>query len=63
MPKPTPAITSKTSIVVNPLQHPVIYIEHIPLVDVDYKISNPIVEFTLLDIHKWCYEKSLDNEE
>ena len=51
MPKSTPAMSSKSIIVVNPLQPPVIYIEHIPLVDVDYKIVDLIVEFNLLDIH------------
>lgn len=51
VPKTTPTMTSKTSIVVNPLQPPVIDIEHIPLDDIDYKIADPIVEFNLLDIH------------
>ena len=51
VPKSTPAMTSKTVIVVNPLQTPVIDIEHIPLADIDYKIADPIVEFNLLDIH------------
>ena len=45
------AMTSKTAIIVNPLQPPVIDIEHIPLADIDYKIADPIVEFNLLDIH------------
>ena len=56
-------MTSNTAIVVNPLQPLVIDLEHIPLVDTDYKLADPIVEFNLLDIHNWCYEKSLDNEE
>ena len=63
VPKPTPAMTSNTTIVVNPLQPPVIDIEHIPLADTDYKISDPIVEFNLLDIHNWCYEKYLYDQE
>ena len=62
VPKTTPVMNSKTVIVVNPLQPPVIDIEHIPLADTNYKIAYPIVEFNLLDIHNWCYEKSLDNE-
>ena len=63
VPKPTPTMTSKTVIVVNPLQSPCIDIEHVPLADVDYKIAYPIVEFNLLDIHNWCYENSLDDQE
>lgn len=56
-------MTFKTAIVVNPLQPPIIDIEHIPLADVDYKIADPIVEFNPLDIHNWSYKKSLYNEE
>ena len=56
-------MTSNIVIVFNPLQLPVIDIEHIPLANVDYKIADSIVEFNLLDIHNWCYEKSLYNEE
>ena len=63
MSKSNPAMSSKTTIVVNPLQPPVVDIEHTPLVDIDYKIVDPIVEFNLLEIHNWSYEKSLDNEE
>ena len=62
-PKTTPAMSSSTAIVVNPLHPPVVDIEHIPLADTDYKIVDPIVEFNLLDIHNWCYEKSLDDQE
>ena len=43
VPKSTLVMTSKTVIVVNPLQPPVIDIEHIPLADTDYKIVDPIV--------------------
>ena len=51
VPKSTLAMNSKIAIVVNPLQPPVIDIENIPLADTGYKITNPIVEFNLLDIH------------
>ena len=37
--------------------------EQIPLADIDYKIADPMVEFNLLDIHNWCFEKSLDDHE
>ena len=63
MPKSTPEILSKATIIVNPLQTPVVDIEHIPLVDVDYKIIDLVVEFNLLDLHYWSYEKSLDQVE
>ena len=62
-PKSTPAMTPNTAIVVNPLQPPVVDIEHIPLADIDYKIVDPIVEFNLLDIHNWCFEKYLYDHE
>ena len=42
---------SKTTIVVNPLEPPILDIEHTPLADVDYKIANPVIEFNLLDLH------------
>ena len=60
MSKSNPAMTSKTTIVVNPLQPPVVDIEHTPLTYVDYKITNPVIEFNLLDLHCWSLEKSLD---
>ena len=56
-------MTPNTTIVVNPLQPLVVDIEHIPLADIVYKIFDPIVEFNLLDIHNWCFEKYLDKEE
>ena len=56
-------MTPSIVIVVNPLQAPVVDIEHIPLTDTEYKIADPIIEFNLLDIHNWCYEKSLDEHE
>ena len=59
----SPDMPSKTAIIVNPLQPLVVDIEHIPFADVDYKIEDPIVEFNLLDLHCWSYEKSLDQVE
>ena len=56
-------MSSKIAIMVNPLQPPVVDIEHTPLADVDYKIADPIVEFNLLDLHKWSFENSLDQVE
>ena len=62
-PKPTPVITAKSVATVNPLQPPVVAVESLPLTDVEYKIVDPVVEFNLLDIHNWCYEKYLDKDE
>ena len=44
-------MASKNTIVINPLQYPVVDVEHIALVDVDYKITDPTIEFHLLDLH------------
>ena len=57
------SITTKTTVTVNPLQPPVSNEEVIPLVDVDYKIVDPLVEFNLLEVNNWCHEKFLDKEE
>ena len=62
-PKPTPAISAKSTITVNPLQPPVVATENISLTDLDYKILDPVVEFNLMDIHRWCYEKYLDKDD
>ena len=62
-PKSTPAITAKTIVTVNPVQPPVSTEEIIPLVDVDYKIVDPVIEFNLLEVHNWCHEMFLDKEE
>lgn len=56
-------MSSKTVIIVKPLQPPVVDIEHTPLADVDYKIKNIAVEFNLLDHHWWSYENSFDQVE
>ena len=63
MRKPTPVASSKIAIIINPLQPLVVDIEHTPLADIDYKIVDPIVEFSLLELYNWSYEKSLDNVE
>ena len=53
-------MASKSTIVINPLQPPVVYVEHTPLADVDFKITDPMTEFILLELHCWSQEKSLD---
>ena len=53
-------MASKSTIVINPLQPPVVDVEHTPLADVDFKITDPITKFNLLELHCWSQEKSLD---
>ena len=53
-------MASKSTIVINPLQPLVVDVEHTPLDDVDFKITDPVIEFNLLDLHCWSLEKSLD---
>ena len=48
VPKSTPVISTKTTITINPLQPPTSNEEVIPLVDLDYKIVDPLVDFNLL---------------
>ena len=59
MSKSNPAMPSKTTIVVNPLQHYVVDVERTPLADVIYKMVDPVIEFNFLDLHCWSLEKSL----
>ena len=60
MSKSNPSMPSKTTIVVKPLQPLVVDVEHTPLVDIDYKIVDPVIEFNLLELHCWSLKKSLD---
>ena len=53
-------MASKSTIVINPLQPPIVDVEHTPLADVDYKIIDPITEFNLLELHCWSQENYLD---
>ena len=53
-------MASKSIIVINPLQPPIVDVEHTPLADVDYKITDPVTEYNLLELHCWSQEKSLD---
>jgi len=58
--KPTPVLTADSTEVVRPVQPPVISPENNPLVDLDYRILDPNVEFNLLDVYNWCYGKSVE---
>ena len=53
-------MASKSTIVINPLQPPIVDVDNTPLDDVDYKIADSVIEFILLDLHYWSLEKSLD---
>ena len=53
-------MASKNILAVNPLQPPVVDVEHIPLADTDFKITDTVIEFNLLELHCWSQEKSLD---
>ena len=61
--KSTSALIAKTTMSVNPLQPPIPTVETIPLTDMDYKIADPVVEFNILEIHNWCFDKFLDKDE
>ena len=47
-------------VIVNPLQPPIVDVEHTPLAGKDFKISDTVTDFNLLDIQCWSYDKSID---
>ena len=49
--KPTPALTDESTEVVRPVQPLVTSQENSALVDLDYRILDPSVEFNLLDVY------------
>ena len=61
--KPTPALTADSNEVVRPLQPPISFEESIPLTDLDYRITDTVVEFNLLEIHNWCQDKFLNKNQ
>ena len=54
------SMASQGIVTVNPLQPPVVDVEHTPLADKDFKISATVTDFNLLDIHCWSHDKSID---
>ena len=44
----------------NPLIHPPIDLDHVPLVDRDYKINEIMCEFELFEIYCWLEDNYLD---
>ena len=53
-------MTSQGIVTVNPLQPHVIDVEHTPLEDKDFKISDLVTDFNLLKFHCWSYDKYMD---
>ena len=53
-------MTSKRIVFFNPLQPPIVDVEYTPLADTDFKISDPVTEFNLSELHYWSHEKSID---
>ena len=53
-------MASKNIVPINTLQPPIVDIEHIPLADTDFKITNTFIEFNLLELHCWSQEKPID---
>ena len=53
-------MASQGIVTVNPLQPLDVDVEHTPLADRDFKISDPVTEFNLLELHCWSHDKSID---
>ena len=53
-------MASKNIAAINSLQCLVVDVEHIPLADIDFKITNTVTKFNLLELHYWSQEKSID---
>ena len=53
-------MASKSIISVNPLQPPIVCVEHTLLVEKDLKISDTIIDFNLLELHCWSHGKFID---
>lgn len=53
-------MVSQVIVTVNPLQPSIIDVEHTPLADKDFKISDPVADFNLLELHYWSHDKFMD---
>ena len=53
-------MASQSIVLVNPLQPPIVDAKHTPLEDRDFKISDHVTEFNLLELHLWSHDKSID---
>ena len=55
-------MASQGIVTINPLQPPVVDVEHTPLVRKYFKISDIVIDFNLLDIHYWSQDKFIDQD-
>ena len=53
-------MASNTIQTVNPLQPPLLDVDHTPLADKDFKIVNTIIDNNLLELHCWSHDKFAD---
>ena len=61
--KPTPAVIADSTEVLRLVQPPVTSQENSLLVELDYKILDPSVEFNLLDVYNQCFGKSVEKND
>lgn len=50
----------KKVVPISSLQPPGVDIEHIPLADTDFKITDTVTKFDLLELHYWSQKISID---
>ena len=48
---------------INPLQPPVVDVDHTDLVDKDFKTNDTVTNFNLLELHCWSHDKFIDQED
>ena len=53
-------MASQSIISVNPLQPPVIDVEHITIAEKYFKIIDTVTNFNLLELHCWSHDKFID---
>ena len=53
-------MASKNFQTVNPLQPPLLDVDHTPLVDKDFKIIDTVTNNNLLELHCWSHENFAD---
>ena len=53
-------MASKAVVSINPLQPPIVDVEHTTQGDKDFKINDIVTEFNLFELHCYSHEKSID---
>ena len=53
-------MASQSILSINPLQPHVLDVDHTPLADKDFKISDTVTDFNLLELHCWSHDKFID---